>query len=343
MRGGLLINSLTGELRPSEFIKMKDDKKMKSVGVQDAEAGAKGPKVFAKLTNDKVFKIVLGTEGKSENLLKSLLNEVLNMNVVDLRFIPTEKVGRTDEEGKSVFDVYCEDVAGRRFLIEMQMWYQKYFSHRAAYYMSLGINDQAQLEKKRQEDDGKKWNYYFPPIYEVNFLNYKNNLVCPVDGGSDSYPFTAHYDYKNEYGMRLGDGSNIYFVDLERFRKSFEECDNDLEKWLFSIKNMHMLEERPTGVDGTNLEELYNEAKLAAWPPQKRSNYERIMGHENDYQICLQDMKEIGREEGRAEGEARGEARGKRETAKKLLVKGMSISDIAEVTGLTVEEIEGLK
>ncbi len=104
---------------------MIENKRQNGGGIQDAKAGAKGPNVFAQLTNDKVFKIVLGTEGKSESLLKSLLNQVLDMNVVDLRFVPTEKVGKTEDEGESRFDVYCEDMDGKRFLIEMQMWYQK--------------------------------------------------------------------------------------------------------------------------------------------------------------------------------------------------------------------------
>ncbi len=270
---------------------MKKKEILKSNGVKDAGAGAKEPKVFANLTHDKVFKIVLGTEGKSERLLKSLLNHVLKFDVEHLRFVPTEKTGKTEEEGESIFDVYCEDTKGRRFLIEMQLWNQKYYRHRASYYMSFAIQDQARKEKQRQNAEGKKWDYYFPPVYEVNFLNYRNDLVCPYENSS-GYPFTAHYTYKNEYNMHLKDGSNIYFVDLERFRKSFEECDNDLEKWLFSIKNMHLLEEVPSGVDGTELEELYDEANLAAWPPQKRSNYERIMGHQNDFEICLQEQKE---------------------------------------------------
>ncbi len=311
-------------------------------GVKDAEVAAKEPKVFANLTHDKVFKIVLGTEGKSERLLKSLLNEVLKLNIEELHFVPTEKTGKTEKESESVFDVYCEDRLRRRFLIEMQLWNQIYYSKRASYYMSLAIQDQARKEKLRQKEvEGKKWNYYFPPIYEVNFLNYQNNLVCPSDD-SQGYPFTAHYTYKNEYNMELDDGSHIYFVDLERFRKSFEDCDNDLEKWLFSIKNMHTLNETPKGVGGTDLEELYNEANLAAWPPQKRSNYERIMGHENDYEIHLEEQKEIAHAKGHAEGIAKGIEEASRDNARALKALGVDVQIIAQGTGLSVEEINDL-
>ncbi len=320
------------------------DKRRKIDGgdIRDVEAVEQEPKVFARLTNDKVFKLVLGTEGKSERLLQALLNNVLNLNVVDLRFVPTEKVGRTEDESESVFDVYCEDSSGRRFLIEMQMWPQKYYNHRGAYYMSLGIQDQARKEKARQKDDGKKWNYYYPPIYGINFLDYKNTLVNPY-GDNSSYPFTATYRYKNEYGVELGDGSRIIFVDLERFGKSFEECDNDFEKWLFSIRNMHTLLDRPEGIEGTVLDELYNEANLAAWPPQKRSNYERIMGHKDDYELYVQEQKEEAAAEARIAALAEGREDANRQTARNLLELNVDLDLISKATGLSVEEIRALR
>ncbi len=311
---------------------MKNEKQI-GRGVKDAKAVAKGPNVFAQLTHDKVFKIVLGTEGKSENLLKSLLNHVLNMNVAELRFVPTEKVGRTEEDASSAFDVYCEDILGRRFLIEMQMWHKRYYSHRASYYMSLGIQDQARRERLRQKKDGGKWNYYYPPIYEINFLNYPNRLVSP-SVGTTGYPFTAHYTYKNEYNMELGDGSHIFFVDLQRFGKSFEECDNDFEKWLFSLRNIHLLEKRPAGIDGTTLGELYDEANMAAWSPQKRTNYEIIMASEDDYEIHLQEQKEEAFDEGVAIGMQ--EERSK--NVNSLLASGMTVETISSILNIPLDD-----
>ena len=50
-----------------------------------------------------------------------------------------------------------------------------------------------------------------------------------------------------------------------------------------------------------------------------------------------------GRELGRAEGEARGIQLGKIETAQNLLRMGFDVSQIAEATGLTLEEVNSLK
>lgn len=60
---------------------------------------------------------------------------------------------------------------------------------------------------------------------------------------------------------------------------------------------------------------------------------------------------EKGLREGRAEGLAEGIEKGlekgmlqeKLNTAKKLLQKGMTLSEVAEITGLSPEEVEGLR
>ena len=53
-------------------------------GVKDAEAMGQEPKEFANLTYDSGFKIVFGTEGKSERLLMLLLNRLLGMKIVSV-------------------------------------------------------------------------------------------------------------------------------------------------------------------------------------------------------------------------------------------------------------------
>ena len=49
-----------------------------------------------------------------------------------------------------------------------------------------------------------------------------------------------------------------------------------------------------------------------------------------------------GLERGRAEGRAEGEARERQKNALKMKQKGFAIVDIAEITGLSVEEIDAL-
>lgn len=247
------------------------------------------------------------------------------------------------EESKSFFDVYCKDASGRRFLIEMQMWSQNYYHKRAVYYSSISVQDQARVEKMSQKERGRPWDYYFAPVYQISFLNFPNTIVETKDDGENQY--ISHYVYKSkDTGRELGDETNIIFIDLAKFRKSFEECESQTDKWLFSIRNMHLLKKKPEGVEGTELDELYNEAYLAAWPPEKRSLYERHIMNRNDYENILYERYEEGFDRGYEDGCAKGKMDGREEGLKEGLKEGRAEATVSAVrkmaaAGITSENI----
>ena len=320
--------------------------------IKDVEAVQTQRPVFANLTYDPGFKIVFGTEGKSEKLLMLLLNRVLGLKIVKVKYLPTERLGLTEEESKSFFDVYCKDSKGRRFLIEMQMWSQHYFHKRAVYYSSLSVQDQARIEKNTQREQGRPWDYYFSPVYQISFLNFPNTIVETKEDGDNQY--ISHYVYRSkDTGRELGDDTNIIFVDLQKFRKNFEECENECERWLYSLKNMHLMKECPAGVRGTELEELYTEARFAAWPAEVRTFYEKHIMNRNDFENILYerygdgfnkgyaDGQAAGQLEGQAKGLAEGRAEGRAEAIKKMVASGMSAEKVAEILDMPLEEVYG--
>ncbi|MCI5218520.1 MAG: hypothetical protein D3914_04860 [Candidatus Electrothrix sp. LOE2] len=65
---------------------------------------------------------------------------------------------------------------------------------------------------------------------------------------------------------------------------------------------------------------------------------------ESSYTIGIMKGEKKGREEGRAEGKEEGKLEGKREVAVKLLASGrLDIGAIAEITGLSIEDLQGLQ
>ena len=303
--------------------------------IQDAEVVAEEPKEYANLTYDSGFKIVLGTKGKSEGLLMALLNRLLpEAGIVDLWYLPPEHFGDSEEDGKSVFDVYCEDRSGTRYLIEMQMWTQHYFHKRAVYYAARSVMDQAREERKYQKKLQRRWDYNFAPVYVICFLNFPTEIVGST--GADAERHTAHYVFRSiESGRQLGDNVNLVFIDLYRFRKDYEECIDMKEKWIFSLKNMHLLKEQPAGIEGTELEELYQEAYMARWAPDKIDKYRKLMTREDE---ILNSMREQ-REDAYREGLEQGLEQGCRETAVRLKGLGVSGEIIAQATGLSLESV----
>ena len=92
----------------------------------------------------------------------------------------------------------------------------------------------------------------------------------------------------------------------------------------------------------------YTDAKLAEG---KQLELERILGkylpiEEKDNimrtiaEKYIDEGIEVGEIRGEARGEARGKAEGKAEIAKKLLLKKYSVSDISEITGLPIADIQ---
>ena len=59
--------------------------------------------------------------------------------------------------------------------------------------------------------------------------------------------------------------------------------------------------------------------------------------------VLAERIEKKGKIEGKLEGKIEGKLEGKIENAKKMLVKGYSIEDIADITGLSIEQIEKLK
>ena len=73
-----------------------------------------------------------------------------------------------------------------------------------------------------------------------------------------------------------------------------------------------------------------------------RSNVIEHMTTERDLRNQMAYARQEAIEEGLAEGLAKGLAKGRAEMATKLLAKGMSVEDIAEVTEMPIDEILNL-
>ena len=329
---------------------------------------------YADLTLDKGFKIVLGRPG-SEEILKNLLNRLLGIGITHLEYRSNEYPGMTEEDRASRFDVYCRDESGAGFIVEMQNWSQKYFNKRAVYYSSLAVQNLAIEEYRRQKEQLKKrWDYDFRPSYVVSFLNYRNWTFEGCEKRRNEYVSTYRY-CDVETGNELNDGTNLVFIDLERFNKTIEVCNSLEDMWLYSIKNMSHQSSCPDSVAGTEVEDLFRQAELARMTNEQRTSFELGIMSRNDmlnsFQEAIEAAKEQakeearrrgieegravgmaeGREEGRAEGREEGRAEGRKEgrvagreegRAEGGLAKAKEIAARLIATGMTRKEVADL-
>src|SRR3954468_14940507 len=91
------------------------------------------------------FKRLFGQED-SKGILKQFLFDVLELPhpIQDLTYIPPEQLPASPEDRTGIYDVYCVDTVGQRFIVEMQRGWQVYIKDRVLYYATFPIIQQAQ-------------------------------------------------------------------------------------------------------------------------------------------------------------------------------------------------------
>jgi predicted transposase/invertase (TIGR01784 family) len=111
------------------------------------------------------FKKLFGSE-YNKDLLIDFLNQVLGdrEQIKDLTYLNSEKLGKTQSDRKAIFDLYCENEQGDKFIIELQNVPQQYFKDRSIFYATFPIQEQAQK--------GTQWDYNLKAVYTVSILNF---------------------------------------------------------------------------------------------------------------------------------------------------------------------------
>ena len=87
------------------------------------------------------------------------------------------------------------------------------------------------------------------------------------------------------------------------------------------------------------LEELASRGNMSK---EERAQYDYEWKIYNDYLNTVNSAEKKGHAEGLAEGRAEGRVEEKLENARRMKSKGYPLDDIADITGLTIEEIEKL-
>ena len=259
-------------------------------------------------------------------------------HITDLTIKNPEMQPEREEERLIVFDLYCESDDGTQFIVEMQAARQNYFLDRSLYYQSRAII--AQGEK------GKDWCYDLQPVYGIFFMDFT------ISGCSGLRTDVALMDMKTNkvFNPKL---RQIY-LELPHFTKEANECENDFERWLYLIKNMKILKRMPFKAQRAIWDKLLEVADVASLNEDEQAQYHRALKNYRDYHNVIETAKQDGHEAGWKEGLKEGERKGLRkgeeigrkeailQNARNLKQLGVSISIIAQATGLSEEEIQQL-
>jgi len=277
------------------------------------------------------FKKLFGEEC-NKDLLLDFLNELLHTKegkIIQLTYLKSEQLGRSDEDRKAIFDLHCVNEKGEKFIVEMQKTKQNFFKDRALYYSTFPI-----LEQAIQGD----WNYELKAVYTVAILDF----VFEEDKNDpDKYRYdvmlTDIETHKIFYNKLM-----FIYLEMPKFNKAIEELETRFEKWMYVIKNLKRLDRLPDKLREKVFEKIFTAAEIANLSKDEYKQYITSLNAYRDFKNSIDTARDEGKIEGKIEGMIEGERAGKIEIAKKLKNRGMSIDQISELTNLTKEDIESI-
>jgi predicted transposase/invertase (TIGR01784 family) len=108
------------------------------------------------------------------------------------------------------------------------------------------------------------------------------------------------------------------------------------DKWLFALKNLTRLLDRPKAFQERIFRRLFEQAEIARYTLEERHEYEESVKEYRDYINTVDTAHEKGwnegREVGRAEGREEGIEENKRNTARSMKEDGLPLGVIAKYT-----------
>ena len=276
------------------------------------------------------FKLLFGTEPNKDITLE-LVNALLQGKEVikSLTLLPTEQLGDTKDDRRSVFDIYCENENGEKIIIEMQKADQQWFKDCSVYYSSFPI---------RQQGEKGQWRFGLKAVYTIGILDFV------FDEDKDDEEYYHHVVKLMDVNKKevFYDKLTYIYLEMPKFQKTEDELETMADKWLYALKNLPRLLERPKALQERIFKKFFDVAEIGNLSKEEYAKYfesEKVY-YDNDGAIRTAEAKGIakGREEGRVEGEQKKAF----DIARNLLQVGMSSAQVSEVTGLTIEEIETL-
>ncbi len=278
------------------------------------------------------FKKIFGEEASKPQLmdfLNSLLPEY--HQIAKLEFRNTEQLGLREYDRKAIYDIFCESSTGEQFIIELQKSAQDYFIDRTVYYSTFPIQKQAPTGQ---------WDYKLSAVYCIGVLDF----TFSKDDENKDVIHTVNL--KNQHNKVVYDKLTLIYLEMPNFHKTEQELETRLDNWLFFIKNLEDLQEIPNIFKGKDpiIERAFEIARLAKMNEAERMTYQNSLKvlWDTHAQITTSERRgiEIGLEKGIEIGVEKGETKKALKIAENMKIKGFDNAIIADMTGLTLEEIE---
>ena len=243
---------------------------------------------YISLLTDFGFKRVFGTE-PNKDLLIDFLNTLLpaHHQIQDLSFKNNESLGNTPIDRKAIFDIYCEAKSGERFIVEIQKAKQNFFKDRSVYYATFPVQEQALKGE---------WNFKLSPVYTVGILDFV------FDDHKHEDTIIHVVELKNQHCEVFYDKLKFIYIELPKFTKSINELESHQDKWLYLLKHLPDLTDRPEFYQDGVFGQLFEVAEIANFSRIEQDGYQNSLKYYRDMNNVVNTSREEGIEIGREAG-----------------------------------------
>ncbi|MBI4871702.1 MAG: Rpn family recombination-promoting nuclease/putative transposase [Candidatus Riflebacteria bacterium] len=312
------------------------------------------------LLNDIVFKCIFGTE-QNTPILRALLNALLDLSgearIVELEIQnPIHDKDRLLDKG-IVLDVKARDSQRRLYNIEVQLSREPAYVARVLYYVARLFGSQIQA--------GQPYARLAKTI-GISLLDFE--LFSDQE---DLHSTFTMYDVR--HGRELTDLLELHFIELSKFRRDKpEELRTPFENWLHLLKFSELYGDesgpvpevlaKEEGIEmllgelrklsaSQQVRELIEAREKASHDLASRIETAELEGLQRGLQKGLEQGLEKGREQGLEQGREQGLEQGLEkarqeerqrwlEAVRRMRQAGMTVQTIAQLTGLSPEEVE---
>ena len=279
---------------------------------------------------DVVFHALFREDNK--DLLGALTSEILREEV---KIKTTDKNRYVDieeaDDKLGIMDLRAELENGAHCIIEIQLKHCENEPERILYYWADAYSRQI----KRGDRFGK-----LQKTISIAILDHELEELRGME------KIGVKWQIRDELtGKRiLTDRLELVIIELPKARRMYKtNSNNTICQWMLFLDNPNQKEVVQIMKDNKDINKAIDELEQVSGNEKLRRIAELKEKYIRDEQASIAYAQNEGYRQGEEKGKAEGKTEQNMKIAKKLLKKQMSTKDIAEVTGLSLEEIEDLK
>lgn len=274
---------------------------------------------------DFAFKEIMMDEKARIGFLSAVL-KLDPAEIKETRILNTylQRVHEDDKQGILDVRVLMENM---EIDIEIQLSELKVWADRALFYLAKMYAEQIK--------PGQTYNV-FKKCVSISILNF---TLFPEEAEF----YSCFHIREDKRQFLYTDKMEFHLIELPKLPQELKDEKDDVLLWAKFINSERKEDFEMLATKNIYIQSAYNTLQVISQDEEKRIEYEAREKALRDYNQGMLEAEQRGEERGWMAGEKAGIEKNQRDTARKMLAIGLPADTIAQVTGLSIAQIESLR